>query len=169
MVANKTHIIITGGTIDSSYDGTKDTVLPNKHSAIPAFLKSLKLPIAFEYSEVCMKDSRQITPSDLKKILKTVESSACKQIIITHGTYTMTDTARYLEAHLLRKNQIVILTGSMMPLSFAGSDAPFNLGFAIGKLSSLKPGIYVSMNGKILIAEEATKIISKGKFISLFS
>lgn len=37
------HFIITGGTIDSAYDVTKDTVVPNQKSVIPSFVKSLKL------------------------------------------------------------------------------------------------------------------------------
>lgn len=37
------HYIITGGTIDSFYDGRKDTVVPNKESIIPFFIESLKL------------------------------------------------------------------------------------------------------------------------------
>lgn len=37
------HFIITGGTIDSVYDSTKDTVVPNQKSVIPSFVKSLKL------------------------------------------------------------------------------------------------------------------------------
>lgn len=30
---NSIHFILTGGTIDSYYDGIKDTVVPNEHSA----------------------------------------------------------------------------------------------------------------------------------------
>ena len=37
------HFIITGGTIDSHYDGTKDTAVPNKESVIPKFIEELKL------------------------------------------------------------------------------------------------------------------------------
>lgn len=39
------HFIITGGTIDSHYDGSKDTAAPNKESIIPFFIKSLKFII----------------------------------------------------------------------------------------------------------------------------
>ena len=30
---NQIHFIITGGTIDSHYDGTKDTAMPHTHTA----------------------------------------------------------------------------------------------------------------------------------------
>ena len=105
------HFIITGGTIDSYYEGTKDTAVPNEKSIIPRFVKSLKLFNPTQFTEICMKDSRDIVKSDLKKILNAVEKSKSKKIIITHGTYTMPDTGRFLEANLKRKDQTIIITG----------------------------------------------------------
>ena len=37
------HFIITGGTIDSFYDITKDTVVPHKKSIVPDYIRSLKM------------------------------------------------------------------------------------------------------------------------------
>lgn len=39
------HFIITGGTIDSYYNGAKDTVLPRAHSIIPSYVANLKLSV----------------------------------------------------------------------------------------------------------------------------
>jgi hypothetical protein len=39
----KLHFIITGGTIDSYFDGAKDAVVTSEHSAMPKFVKILKL------------------------------------------------------------------------------------------------------------------------------
>lgn len=50
----KIHFIITGGTIDSYYDGTKDTAVPNQESVIPGFIKNLKLPLDFWFTTICM-------------------------------------------------------------------------------------------------------------------
>jgi L-asparaginase len=164
------HFVLTGGTIDSYYEPTKDTVVPSKHSSIPQFIKSLKLYEKFEFSEVCMKDSRDLTGSDIKKINETVEKSPHMIIIITHGTYTMPDTARYLAANLKNKNKVIIFTGSMIPLvGFSPSDAPFNLGFSIAKSQELSNGIYVCMNGKIFSPKEIVKTLSEGRFTSIFS
>ncbi len=161
--------IMTGGTIDSYYDGTKDTVVPNKHSNIPPFIKSLKLFDKIEFTEVCMKDSRSLTSVDRKNILKAVEDSPCKKIIITHGTYTMPDTARFLKVNLKRKDQTIIFTASLIPITgFSPSDAPFNLGYSVAKVKDLPPGIYVCINGKIFAPEEVVKIIAEGRFYSIF-
>ncbi|MFH1587999.1 MAG: asparaginase domain-containing protein [Candidatus Diapherotrites archaeon] len=166
----KIHFIITGGTIDSYYEGTLDTVKPHKKSVLPEFIESLKPYFKPKFTTVCMKDSRELTKKDLLKILKAIEKSPAKRIIITHGTYTMPDTARYLENNLKRKDQAIILTGSMIPLDgFNLNDAGFNLGYAIAKTSELKAGIYIAMNSKIFNSKESTKIIQEGRFISLFS
>ncbi len=137
----KIHFIITGGTIDSYYDGSKDTTVPNKHSAIPDFIKSMKLHQKFEFTEVCMKDSRNLTPQDRTNIMVAIKKSKCSKFIVTHGTYTLTDTAKYIKAKLNDKNKTIIFTGSMIPLiGFSPSDAPFNLGHAIAKLENLGGG-----------------------------
>lgn len=166
----KIHVILTGGTIDSYYEGTKDTAVPNKQSVIPQFLRSLKLYEDFEFTEVCMKDSRSLGKSDIQKIYKTVENSRQRRIVISHGTYTMPDTARYIEARLKNRKKVIVLTGSMIPLvGFSPSDAPFSLGFAIAKSQDLPDGIYICMNGKVFLPGETVKNISEGRFTSIFS
>lgn len=170
MEENLIHFISTGGTIDSFYDGSKDTVVPSEKSIIPEFIKNLKLYVDTDFSTICMKDSRQINGEDRQKILKTVEESRSNKIIITHGTYTMPDTARYLKANLKRNDQVIIITGSMIPITgFSPSDGPFNLGFAVAKLEDLENGVYVAMNGKIFNPEEVLKDLSEARFSSIFS
>ena len=162
------NFIMTGGTIDSYYEGTKDTVVPNEHSIIPRFIKSLHLENPTEFTEICMKDSREITKDDLKNLLNEIEKSSCKHFIITHGTYTMPDSARYLEANLKNKDKVIILTGSMLPMTeFTMSDGGFNLGYAVAKLQDLPNGIYVCMNGKVFSSTEVIKVISEGRFTSI--
>ena len=166
---NLIHFILTGGTIDSYYEGTKDTVVPTEHSTIPRFIKSLHIENALAFTEVCMKDSRGLTETDRKNILRAIEKSEASRIIITHGTYTMPDTARFLEANLKRKDQTIVLTGSMIPLTgFSPSDAPFNIGYAMAQAKSLPAGIYVAMHARVFAAGEVIKNIKAGKFISIF-
>ena len=163
------HFVLTGGTIDSYYEGTKDTVIPSQKSVIPQFMKSLKLYGGVDFTEVCMKDSRDMTPNDMQNVTDVVEHSFHTRIIVTHGTYTMPDTARFLQANLSRKDQVIIITGSMIPMEgFTMSDGPFNIGFAIAKFDELTPGIYLCMNGRIFSADEAIKVSPEGRFRSIF-
>lgn len=165
-----THFIITGGTIDSYYEPTKDTAVPNKESVIPNYMKSLQLSSKDKFTVVCMKDSRSINDKDLRKIKTTIEKSTYKHIMITHGTYTMPDTARFLNANLKKINKTIILTGSMIPLvGFSPSDGPFNLGYALGRIGQLPKGVYIGMNGRIFSPEEVLKNLYKGRFDSIFA
>lgn len=173
MIKDLIHFIMTGGTIDSIWIGAQDTVAVAEHSILPDYFKSLgknlKFYDQFEFSEVCMKDSRALTEEDRKNVLKVVEESKAEKIIITHGTYTMPDTAKYLKAHLKRADQAIILVGSMVPINgFDYSDGPFNLGFAMAQMQVLKPGIYVCMNTRVFTPEEVAKNIEEGKFYSVF-
>jgi len=161
--------LITGGTIDSFYDGTKDTVVPYENSVIPKYIQSLKLYDQTEFVQVCMKDSRAITANDRKQIAKTIEKSACTKVIITHGTYTMPDTAKYLKTNLTRQDQTIVLTAAMVPHEIMNSDAPFNLGYAFSEIHHLPAGIYICMNGRVFTADEAAKDIAQGRFVSIFS
>lgn len=164
------HFIMTGGTIDSYYDGTKDTITPNEQSIIPKFIKTLKLYENYEFTQICMKDSRDLNDADRNNILKAVKNSNCKRIIITHGTYTLPDTARFLKANLKEKDKVIIFVCSMIPLEgFIPSDAGFNLGYAIAKSQELEQGIYVCMNGRVFVPEEVVKILSEGRFASIYT
>lgn len=170
---NKVNFIITGGTIDSIWDGSKDTATVAEHSILPDYfaklIRNLKFDEEFEFSEVCMKDSRAVSDEDRKKVVETIEKSSATKIIITHGTYTMPDTARYIKQNLKRADQTIIITGSMVPIEgFDFSDGPFNLGFAYSEVLSQKTGIYVCMNAKTFSPEEVAKDTTQGKFYSIF-
>lgn len=170
MADNSIHFIITGGTIDSYYDPIRDTALPNKHSAIPKFIKVVRLYEKCVFTEVCMKDSRSLALADRRKILAAVTKSQSKRIIISHGTYTLPDTARYLKANLKNNHKVIIFVCSMIPLDgFIPTDAGFNIGYAVAKSQELSEGIYVCMNGKIFDPEETIKNLTEGRFGSIYT
>lgn len=172
-MSDSVHFIITGGTIDSVWNGSKDTVEVSEHSVLPEYFSELKRNLKFseeiKFTEICMKDSRAISEEDRKNILKAIEESDSKKIIIPHGTYTMPDTAKYLKSKLERNDQTIVLTGSMVPIKgFDFSDGPFNLGFAFAQAQILPPGVYVCMNAKVFTPDEVAKNIEEGKFYSVF-
>ena len=166
---SRIHFVITGGTIDSGYDGAKDTVVPLKKSVIPVFMATIRPPDEFVFEQVCMKDSRQLTPADMEKVFNVVRKSPHRYIVITHGTYTMPDTARFLKAKLGKIEKTIVFTGSMIPIQgFAPSDGTFNLGFVLGKIEHLEPGVHVAMNGRVFTPEEVLKSLYRGRFSSIF-
>src|SRR5665213_4280306 len=88
------------------------------------------------------KDSQDITDSDRKLIYKTCEDAKQSKIIITHGTDTMIETAKLLSAIT---DKTIVLTGSIVPEKFRGSDADFNVGSAVGALSVLPTVSYTHL------------------------
>lgn len=128
-------------------------------TTIESYLNNLIKPhFNFSTETITEKDSRDISAEDRHRLLKAIQASPHQNVIVTHGTFTMTTTAKYLEEQLHSSNKKVVLTGSMIPISgFSTSDAGFNLGFVAGSLSNIEPGVYLSMNGGIFSATEVAK------------
>ena len=60
----------------------------------------------------------------------------------------MLETAAFLSQRVTDKT--IVLTGAFLPETFKSTDADFNVGFALGVLSTLStPGVYISMNGQV--------------------
>jgi L-asparaginase len=163
------HFILTGGTIDSYYDPSKDTAVPHEASIIPSFIEMTRIYQPTEFTTICMKDSRELKREDLEQIQQTIEESPHKKFLITHGTYTMPDTARFLKANLENNDRTIVLTASAIPISgFSPSDGPFSLGYALAQVEILEPGVYVAINGRVFSPEEVMKVMSEARFTSIF-
>ncbi len=163
----KIHVILTGGRIDSVWDGGVDEIVVADHSVIPSFFKSIAVNLDFTFTEICMKDSRALTLQDREKMRKTIDESSAQKILITHGTHTLPDTVQYLHENLQEKDKTIVFTGAATPLKdFALSDAGFNLGYAIAKAQELPPGMYLCISGKTTNFEEMQKQLKEGKFYS---
>jgi len=164
------HFIMTGGTIDSRWDRKLDATVLNDESAIPVYFRDYRLLDDVIFTQICMKDSRDMTEREHKKLLQTIEDSLSKNIIITHGRYTMPDTAQFLKDNLKRTDQTIVLTASTTPLvGFDFSDAPFNLGFSFAKVQHLQPGIYVCLEGRSFTLDEVNKFIAEGRLHEIFA
>lgn len=95
------------------------------------------------------KDSRLVTPADREKILACVRRRPEKAFVVTHGTFSLVETARYLGPRV--RGKTVVLVGSMKPfLRTRPTDAHFNLGHALAVAQLQGPGVWVAMNGRVL-------------------
>ncbi len=158
----KTTFIFTGGTIDSYYDADKCTPVPHPESIIPSYIEQrlfLDPDIHLEYIQLCSKDSRDISDVDRDGIVQILEKSQNSRFIITHGTYTLFETARFIQKHLTSADKKIILTGSMIPLDgYYHSDGHFNLGFALGVIEEVKKGIWVCIKGKCYSPDDSVEL-----------
>lgn len=160
----KIHFIITGGTIDKHYDPPSQINLMNDESILPDYFESrIKPYFHLSFDTFCMRDSGEITDDMREEILALITKAPADHIIVTHGTDTMPETARYLNSRV--EDKTVILTGSMIPLKeFAMSDGGFNLGFAVAEALSKPAGVYLSMHGKSFAPDKVVKNFDLARF-----
>ncbi len=140
--------IQTGGTIDKYYP-----VLPNTYGfeiGNPAFsriLKNAMVEMDFEILPLFKKDSQDLNIENLMELKKTCsEADEFEKIIITHGTDTIMNTAKFLSSI---SNKTIVLTGAYQPEYIKNSDADFNIGMAVGVAKMAQNGIYIVLKGKI--------------------
>jgi L-asparaginase len=162
------HFMIMGGTIDSYDTDIPYPSIPFSKSIIPTYIKTLKLDNKTKFTTICLKDSRNISKKDMKKLLEKIKKSNYKHFVITTGTFTMGDVSRYLKQNMKKTKKTIILTGSMIPFyGFSISDAGFNIGYSVSKVQELPNGVYICMNGRIFSPSDVLKIISAGKFVKI--
>ncbi|SHJ19640.1 asparaginase domain-containing protein [Aquimarina spongiae] len=156
------HIISTGGTIEGlEYDD------PNKKGVSNGISIQDLLQISGNEEKYCLdkildKDSRFINQEDRITIANTITSSTHSKILLTHGTITMVETAKYLGS--LELDKTIILTGAFILGTQPNTDAPDNLKFAIASFENLNSGVYIAMNNTVLPWYNAKKNVSKNRF-----
>eukprot|EP00435_Cladocopium_sp_Y103_P060895 s349_g22.t1 len=169
-------VIATGGTIDKVYPrSTGGWAFEIGDPAVERILERIS-PKGFTWKveQVCAKDSQEITEEDRQKILERCEAWHSKYIVITHGTDTLIETAKYLGSRhadggtdtSLADELRICLTGAMRPERFVDTDAHFNLGVCFGVLSVCAPGVYVCMNGRAHPWHSVQRDMDTGAFVS---
>ncbi|OIP98747.1 hypothetical protein AUK40_01220 [Candidatus Wirthbacteria bacterium CG2_30_54_11] len=146
-------LIPAGGSIDFELDHL-DGLRPARDSAIPNYLRTcIRMQRPFYAINPFIKDSRDLTDENLKLIADIINDNHAQHILITTGLYKIQKIQQYLRNTLTGDNlsKRIILTGSRIPLGSGEiSDAPFNLGYALGKMATLPPGVHVALNGVIM-------------------
>lgn len=153
-------ILTTGGTIDKIYFDAKSAYEVGPPS-IERLLSELNLAIGYRTKSLMRKDSLELTEADRQIIQKAVEKADEEKIIITHGTDTMVETARFLHS---AAGKTIVLTGSLEPALFTTSDALFNIGCSMAAVQTLPPGVYIAMNGTLFDCMNVRKNRKKNRF-----
>ena len=157
-------IFITGGTFDKEYNYLNGE-LYFKDSHVPEILDRGRCSLDVDVKTLMMVDSLEMTEMDLEIILHTSRKCASNQIVITHGTDKMVDTARYLAKQTGLSGKTIILTGAMIPYAFGiSSDGFFNLGNALAFAQTLSEGVYIAMNGRYFTWDNVRKNRQTGYF-----
>ena len=154
-------IFITGGTFDKEYNEITGK-LYFKDTHLKEMLSMGRSQLDVKITTLMMIDSIDMTNDDRDNILEACKNCLLDKIIITHGTDTMVDTAKFLEKGNLDKT--IVFTGAMIPIDFGSSDGLFNLGSAMGFVQSLESGIYIAMNGRCFNYDKVRKNTKTGIF-----
>lgn len=154
-------IFITGGTFDKEYDEISGRLyFKDTHVGEMLDLGRCRLPV--EIRTVMMVDSLDMTDEDRHLIAQNCLTVPETQIVITHGTDTMVDTARVLAERVPEKT--IVMTGAMIPYAFGSSDGLFNLGSALASCQVLPAGVYIAINGQVFDWDKVRKDRKTGTF-----
>jgi L-asparaginase len=154
-------VVVTGGTFDKTYDEIRGR-LSFGETHVPEMLRLGRSRVALTVETLMMIDSLDMTEDDRARIVKRCVECVEREIVVTHGTDTMVETARALAAGVTDKT--VVLTGAMIPYAFGSSDGLFNLGSALSFAQVLPPGIYIAMNGQCFSWDRVRKNKETGVF-----
>lgn len=156
-------IITTGGTIDKIHNPLTESLAFGEDGGtyIPEILTvgRCRFPIV---QKIMLKDSLDFTDQDRDLLLSAVRAAEEDAIVVTHGTGTMGESARWVARVISDKT--IVFTGAMRPHSLSNSDGSFNLGGAIVAAQSLPHGVYGVMNGRIFTADRLDKNTKEGRF-----
>jgi L-asparaginase len=154
-------VFVAGGTFDKEYDELTGT-LHFEETHLPEMLRRGRCMLDVQVDVLMMIDSLEMNQTHRQRIVEACRTAAESQIVITHGTDTMPDTAQVLADAALGKT--IVLTGAMVPYAFGSSDGLFNLGSALSFVQALPVGVYVAMNGRCFPAGKVRKNRDVGVF-----
>lgn len=154
-------VFVTGGTFDKEYNELRGE-LSFKDTHVPEMLRRGRCRLDVSVSTLMMVDSLELTDEDRALIVDHCRRCDETEIILTHGTDTMVETAAALAHGVTGKT--IVLTGAMIPYAFGSSDGLFNLGSALSFVQALTPGVYVAMNGRWFPWDNVRKNRETGTF-----
>jgi L-asparaginase len=155
-------IVTTGGTIDKAYFDALSSYQVGE-PMVSHLLKVARVDCPWRVLELLRKDSLELTDADRELLRETVASLDASQVVVTHGTDTMTDSARVLAGIT---DKTIVMTGALAPARFSESDATFNLGMAVAAVQVLSPGVYIAMNGQVFRGDAVRKDREQGRFVA---
>ena len=155
-------IFVTGGTFDKEYNYiTGELFFKDTH--LKEMFDRGRCTLDIDIKTLMMVDSLEMTSDDRQIVVHNCRRARSSQILITHGTDRMVETAEVLANAKIEKT--IVLTGAMIPHAFGtSSDGFFNLGSALAFVQTLPHGVYVAMNGRYFSWDEVEKNRTTGEF-----
>src|SRR6478752_867943 len=112
-------IFVTGGTFDKEYNELNGQLF-FKDTHIQEILKLGRCKVDLSIRTLMLVDSLEMTDTDRSIIVESCKRAEEERIVVTHGTDTMTHTAKVLASTITDKT--IVITGAMIPYKFGSSD-----------------------------------------------
>ena len=154
-------IVTTGGTIDKVYFDAKSDYEVGE-SVVGKLLGQAHVRLPFTVESPLRKDSLDMTDDDRRMLRGIIGEHNADRVVVTHGTDTMTETARVLATLDVKT---IVMTGSLAPARFLETDAMFNVGMAFAATQVLSPGVFIAMNGEIFAWDQVRKDRAQNAFV----
>ena len=157
-------LLLAGGTIDKHYNASNGE-LDFDVSHIESALKLGRCTAQVTVQQVLLKDSLDMDGADRTALMEACQQASEEQLVITHGTDTMVETAAVLAKAGMAKT--IVITGAMIPYIMKDSDGLFNLGGAVTAAQCLPHGVYIAINGEVFNWDNVRKDREALKFVVL--
>lgn len=153
------HVIATGGTIASTADGDDRGAAPELSgdqlvNAVPAVGTHADISV----ETIADRPGFDMSPSVCARIGRRIHElrSEVDGVVVTHGTDTLAETARYLD---LTCRSPVVVTGAQRRPDESGSDGPTNLVTAVRAAAHdrVEAGSFVAFDEELHAAATARK------------
>lgn len=151
-------LLVTGGTFDKEYHELSGE-LDFRDTHVPKMLELGRCRLDVVVRTAMLIDSLDMTEGDRQFLLAHIRREDERQIVITHGTDTMEESAFFLNL-TVKSDKPVVLVGSMRPSTAVSADGPLNLYNAVGVAADPNArgrGVMVVMNDWIHGAHSLTK------------
>lgn len=155
-------ILTTGGTIEGLEYDKFNQAPSHPPVTILQHLQSIENLPPYSVKEIFSKDSRFITEEDRNFLIREIHNAPSNEILITHGTYSMVETAQYIAQFEL--NKTIILTGAFILGNDPNTDAKVNLRYAINQFNELEVGVFIAIHNEIFYWNNVVKNKTKNKF-----
>ena len=164
MREKKLCLLATGGTIAcvQGADGLRPAL---SGEALLQAVPELAAYGDIKVSELFALDSSNLLPAHWQQMARAIVEryDDFDGFVLTHGTDTMGYTAGALYYMLRGLGKPVVLTGSMLPLQAAGTDAKANLRGAFAVAASGRAGVYQAFAGRIIAGNAVKKVDSTAR------
>lgn len=158
-------IIIAGGTFEKDYFDNGDLGFygESHETAVQQILEQAKA-LCHTANVAMLIDSLEMNDGHRLELGEYVMGAVADSIVVVHGTDTMVESARTLADEFEPIGKTVVFTGAMRPHRLGGSDAGFNLGFALATATQQPSGVYLAMNGEVFDPYDTRKNREQGRF-----